>query len=154
MIRISGPNRTGGVQANGGIRRTDAGASGFAPATTGPQTRAASPMPAGSLSGLDALLALQAVEPDAPRRRRKALRSGHQMLDVLEEIKIGLLSGQLSAEALDRVAGLLGGLEASGDPELDALIDDIALRAEVELAKLGRFVDRGGPGSVHIDKVP
>ncbi len=97
---------------------------------------------AAGLAGLDALIALQSIDPDGPRRRRRAAKRGHDLLDVLEEIKIGLLSGAVSGSALDRITALLGGLEMSGDARLDDLIADISLRAEVEMAKLGRYLDR------------
>jgi hypothetical protein len=98
-------------------------------------------MPAGptAVSGLDALLALQAVDADRPGGRRRAVKHGADLLDALEEIRIGLLSGSIAGEALERVLAIVSELEPSGDAGLDALVAEIALRAEVEAAKLGRF---------------
>ena len=62
-----------------------------------------------------------------------------QALDRLDEMRIGLLSGQMSGEAIARILNLLDEAEPTGDPRLDELMEDIALRAEVELAKLGYF---------------
>ena len=92
-----------------------------------------------ALTGLDALIALQAVDADAPRKKRKAVKRGRDLLDRLDEIRIGLLSGHMSGEAIARVLSLLDETEPTGDPRLDGLMEDIALRAEVELAKLGYF---------------
>jgi len=138
-MRIYGPNRMTGVGGSSTARRGDGPSSSFLPHEAEPPARtptASAPM---ALAGLDALIALQAIDADAPRKKRKAVRKGHDILDLLDEIKVGLLSGGLSAEAIERVIWQLDGIEESGDPALDDLIADIALRAEVELAKLGRY---------------
>jgi hypothetical protein len=67
------------------------------------------------------------------------VKHGADLLDALEEIRIGLLSGSIAGEALERVLAIVSELEPSGDAGLDALVAEIALRAEVEAAKLGRF---------------
>jgi hypothetical protein len=112
----------------------------FAPVSAEPAVRASTAAAVPGLSGLDALIALQAIDSDRPSRRRRAVRQGHHLLDILDEMKIGLLSGTVSGSALDRIATLLGGLEPSGDEAVDQLVAEIALRAEVELAKLGRYL--------------
>ena len=138
-MRIQGPNRLGGVSSGSPTKRTDG--TGFALPSEGeggaPKTATATATHA--LAGLDALIALQAVDADAPRKKRKAVKRGRDLLDRLDEIRIGLLSGRLSGEAIARILNLLDETEATGDPRLDELMEDIALRAEVELAKLGYF---------------
>lgn len=145
-MRISGSGRPVAVQSGVAAgRAAPAGAAAFAPAAAEAPSRApaaASTGGAASVAGLDALMALQSIDPDGPRRRRRAVKRGHDLLDVLEDLKVGLLSGAVSGSALDRVASLVAALESSGDPRLDGLVADIALRAEVELAKLGRYVER------------
>jgi hypothetical protein len=138
-MRIQGPNRLGGVSSGSSTKRTDG--SGFA-LPSEPEAGTTKPANAGAthaLAGLDALIALQAVDSDAPRKRKKAVKRGRDLLDKLDEIRIGLLSGSLSGEAIARILDLLEQAEPSGDPRLDALMEDITLRAEVELAKLGYF---------------
>jgi hypothetical protein len=143
MIRIGGPTRTIGTQGGRGARKADGTGATFSPTYNSEQpARAATTSPATATPGLDVLLALQAIDGDQPRKRKRAAKQGHDLLDVLEEIKIGLLSGHLSGDSLDRISALVGGLEASGDERLDALVADISLRAQVEMAKLGHFVDQ------------
>ena len=102
-MRIQGPNRLGGVSSGSSTKRTDG--SGFAlpsePEGGAPKTATATATHA--LAGLDALIALQAVDADAPRKKRKAVKRGRDLLDRLDEIRIGLLSGQLSGEAIARI---------------------------------------------------
>jgi hypothetical protein len=90
-----------------------------------------------SIGGIDTLLALQGVE-EPGERRRKAVKRGRNALDALDALKLGLLSGTLDTGALARLKSVTAGLaEPSGDPALDAVLAEIELRAQVELAKIG-----------------
>jgi len=90
-----------------------------------------------SIGGIDALLALQGVEEPA-ERRRKAVKRGKSALDALDALKLGLLSGTFDTSALARLKSVTATLsEPSGDPMLDAVLAEIELRAQVELAKIG-----------------
>ena len=95
--------------------------------------------PAGvrNIGGIDALLALQGVE-EPGERRKKAVRRGRGALDALDALKLGLLSGTLDTGALARLKSAGTGLaEPTGDAGLDTVMAEIALRVEVELAKVG-----------------
>lgn len=100
--------------------------------------RASSTAPVAPAAGLDAILALQAVG-DFTESRRKAIKRGTRLLDLLEEMKADLLVGRLGPERLDAMVHQLTTLRERVEPEIDAVIDDIELRVRVELAKLGRF---------------
>lgn len=97
-----------------------------------------------SLGGLDSLLALQMVDaaPDAtdrPAKRRAMVQRGEDILDRLEELRVGLLLGSVPKERLAALAQMVRDRrEEAEDPQLGALLDEIELRAEVELAKLTR----------------
>ena len=89
------------------------------------------------MGGIDALLALQGVE-EPGERRRKAVKRGRTALDALDALKLGLLSGTFDTGALARLKSVTAALgEPSGDPTLDAVLAEIELRAQVELAKIG-----------------
>jgi hypothetical protein len=122
--------------AAGATRR---GVSGqrFAPETQG-SAPSATAHAAVSLASVDALLALQG-EQDSGERRRRSLRRGHDLLDALDRLKAALLSGRVPVADLRAIAARLAERAgSSGDPKLDDLLAHIELRAEVELAKLGR----------------
>ncbi|HUV33207.1 MAG TPA: flagellar assembly protein FliX, partial [Devosiaceae bacterium] len=82
--------------------------------------------------------ALQAVD-DPLFARKKTVRRGHALLDALDAIKADLLVGRLSEGRLNRIVALVGQARAGADPTLEAIVDEIELRARVELAKLGVF---------------
>ena len=72
------------------------------------------------------------------RAARRAVKRGRNALDALDELKIGLLSGTLDTGALARLKAAPAALaEPTGDPGLDAVLAEIELRVEVELAKIG-----------------
>lgn len=89
-------------------------------------------------TSIDALLALQAAE-DPRARRRKLIRRGNQLMDALDGLRTDLLAGKLSDGRLNQLMAVMSQARERAEPGLDALIDDIELRARVELAKRGLF---------------
>lgn len=84
------------------------------------------------------MLALQAAG-DALERKRRAVRRGRDLLDHLDQVKVALLSGRVPVERLMLIRAVLASRRDLGDdPALEELLAQIDLRAEVELAKLGR----------------
>jgi hypothetical protein len=134
-MRVTGPNGSGVVANAPQTRR--AGASTFSLNTPDAAQAAKATAAAPAIGGIDALIALQGVE-DAGERRRRAVKRGRHALDALDELKIGLLSGTLETAALARLKAAVSDLkDSSGDGELDAVLAEISLRVEVELAKFG-----------------
>ncbi len=90
-------------------------------------------------ANIDALLALQGIEEDPVERRKRSVTRGKTALDVLDDLKMGLLSGNLNASTVMRLRDAAANLKSSsGDPGLDAVLSEIELRVEVELAKAGQ----------------
>ena len=91
----------------------------------------------GSVSALDALLALQQSGDALDSPRKAAVLRAKSLLEQLEAVRDGLLSGALSGPRLKQLVGLMDQQrEMIDDPELSAVLDEIDLRARVELAKL------------------
>jgi len=94
---------------------------------------------ASPLSSIDALLPLQEVS-DRRGGRRSALMRGEEILDRLDEIRMGLLLGRIPRDRLKQLLELVEKRrETFDDQRLTELLDDIELRAKVELAKLGEI---------------
>lgn len=109
--------------------RLDTGAAAAAPA------RIANAEPTTSL---DALLALQSVD-DPLQARKRTVRRGRALVDALDGVMTDLLLGRVAEGRLNQLVALIGQVRDPTSPELDSLIDEIELRARVELAKFGRF---------------
>ena len=83
-------------------RRRGAPRPGVLPSTEEEASRAAAASSAlRTVGGIDALIALQGVE-DPTERRRHAVKRGRLALDALDELKIGLLGGELTPATLTR----------------------------------------------------
>ena len=90
---------------------------------------------AAPLASVDALWALQEV-PDSTTGRSKGLMRADDMLDILEEVRKGILLGSISMPNLRALADLARNQQGNtDDKQLDELLQEIELRAEVELAK-------------------
>ncbi|WP_373086658.1 flagellar assembly protein FliX [Sneathiella sp.] len=89
------------------------------------------------ISSIDALMALQGVD-DESGGNKKALTKGQDLLEKLDAIRHGLLTGDLSARKLLQLQETLAAYKISGaDPKLAEIVRDIEVRAAVELAKYG-----------------
>jgi hypothetical protein len=134
-MRIYGPNGATPAPSTSGARRGSSSAFSLPnPGEASDSRPAAAPVGVGSI---DALLALQGVEDPAERRKR-AVRRGRDALDVLDDLKIGLLSGSLDQSTVQRLRVAASDLKTnSGDTGLDQVLAEIELRVEVELAKAG-----------------
>ena len=136
-MRISGPNGTTLGSQTSGARRTSSG--GFSLPDTASATESRTAVAPKASAGIDALLALQGIEDDPVERRKRSVQRGKRALDVLDDLKIGLLSGNLVGATVGRLRDAAANLKSSsGDPGLDAVLSEIELRVEVELAKAGQ----------------
>ncbi|HRD46828.1 MAG TPA: flagellar assembly protein FliX, partial [Caulobacter sp.] len=88
------------------------------------------------LAGIEALLALQDVGGPLERRKRAVSRAG-RILDILDEVKIALIDGDLSEASLERlVRAVRDERQSTDDGRLETVLDEIETRAAVEIAKL------------------
>jgi len=137
-MRILGPNGTTLGSQTSNVRRSGSG--GFAlpeDAISTSETRATTAPKAAT--NIDALLALQGIKEDPVEKRKRSVQRGRRALDVLDDIKISLLSGNFDTANVSRLREAAANLKSSsGDPGLDSVLAEIELRVEVELAKAGQ----------------
>ncbi len=133
-MKVTGPSGSSASQsARPGKAAGGFSLGGAAPAAATGATAAAASV--AGVAGVSALMALQGVE-DATERRRRAIRRGGGLLDRLDELKLALLSGEAGEGALDRLSrALREERPVDDDPGLNGLLEQIDLRAAVELAK-------------------
>ena len=93
----------------------------------------------GPVAAVDALLAVQEVG-DATRGRSRGAVRAQLMIDGLDDIRHGLLSGAIPRSKLAALVEVVREeRERSDDARLSSLLDEIELRASVELAKLDQL---------------
>lgn len=134
------PTKVSGIsQAKRSKKTASTGGSAFADmiSETGGAEQVSGPAPT---SGVDSVFAAQAVG-DREGSARKARERAEVMLSKLEDIRDGLLMGMVPVDRLqDLTIAVRQQREELDDPRLSEILDDIELRARVELAKLGRSV--------------
>jgi hypothetical protein len=87
------------------------------------------------LNALDMLLSVQAAG-EALQQRQKQLRQAHLTLDGLEELRRALLMGSVPIYLLQTIETRMSEMKQQMmAPELRDVIEEIELRAAVELAK-------------------
>ena len=96
-----------------------------------------------SIAQLDALLAAQETEdPTQQSARRRAYVRADSILDKLEEVRIKMLVGNLTLGHMIDVADVVAShRDKIEDPKLTAIMDEIDLRAQVEIAKVRVALD-------------
>lgn len=137
-MRIDGTANRANVNRNSNSKRSAGGGAVFRPEAAKASRPAQAQVPVAPSSGIEAILALQGVDR-GQERKRNAVRHGQSLLDTLEEIKQDLLVGNIGEGRLHRLMALVTRARQQADPDLEALIDDIDLRAQVELAKFGMY---------------
>lgn len=90
--------------------------------------------PVGAVSAL--LFAQESGDQMAGQQKNK--RRANDILDEMERLRLAILDGSIPLAQLHNIQRMVNQQRAQmNDPDLSALLDDIELRAAVELAKLG-----------------
>jgi len=137
-MKIDAP---GSVRANS-VRRTGKSRNGeggeFARHIS--STTDSAPVAGGSaahVGSVEALVALQQAPDATTQSKAPEQKHAEDLLDRLDQIRLGILRGDISPIDLQAlVASLAQRRRQGGDPRLIAIVEEIELRAKVELAKL------------------
>ena len=135
-MEIKGPSRIESTS----VRRVSKGASAstgaFHVSETPEQPHNTALAAPGPLAAVDTILMLQNVD-DSTTGPSRGVARGEQLLDLLDSVRDGLLAGGIPRTTLNRLATAVGRRqEKFSDPRLQSVLDEIELRAHVELAKL------------------
>lgn len=131
VTRKSGSGGQGGGQGGSSFSSSvDASSSGV--------SDAAAPTNSQSIAQIDALLALQGTEDATQgRSKQKMKKRAVNILDALDKIRMKMLTGQMTVGDMIDVADVVAShREQIDDPALMGLMDEVDLRAQVELAKM------------------
>jgi len=148
-VKVEGPKSSSSVRGTGAARKAGpVGKTGEFAAELDKLAgvdEAGGPDGAAEVSGVanvGGILAAQSVAGEAPpdfKERQRRAQRGAELLDRLEEIRRGLLLGSIPKDRLGDLARMVREKRERGaDPVVSRLLDEIELRAEVEIAKLSR----------------
>ncbi len=139
VSKIGGPKEPQGTRKKGSVSGTS-GAFADSLKTAQTETESAPVTESGTVGNVSSVFAVQEV-PDAleQRSRKQAMIYGNDLLERLDQLKIGVLDGSIPKEKLTDLAHhLRQKRQSSSDERLNEIIAEIELRAEVEIAKLSR----------------
>ncbi|HEY1096488.1 MAG TPA: flagellar assembly protein FliX [Alphaproteobacteria bacterium] len=140
MTRIDGPGRTGAVGKTDKAKKAGSvGGSSFADLLSEEAGAVEGVTPALGTGAISTLLSIQANEQATEREnRQRAIAYGDDLLDELDNLRVGLLMGNYTINQLQQISYRLEQRRLSiDDPQLLSIIDDIELRVRVEIAKYG-----------------
>ena len=138
-MEIKGPGR---IETSAIKRKTTAGAAAGGFSVAGAESHAQIVAGPGPIAALDSILMLQQLD-DSTQGKSKGQAHGEQLLDLLDSVRDGLLAGGIPRATLNRLAAAVTRRhEAFADPKLQDVLDQIELRAHVELAKLEQLDKR------------
>lgn len=145
-MKIGGPDQTSKTSSTkkGGKSSSSTGTTGFSSLLGADETEApAHAAAASSIAGIDALLLAQETEDPAERAARKRMHArASDILGELDKIKIGMLTGTLSVGNMIDIADVVAShREKIKDPALCSILDEIDLRAQIEIAKMKMALD-------------
>ena len=91
-----------------------------------------------AVTSADAIFATQTISTEEENQiRKKLIKKGKDLLESLEEIREGLLFGEISRDRLIEISRMVKQKDISSqDEKLQEILQEIELRVEVELAKL------------------
>jgi len=135
-VDINGPRRVDSSNIRRAARSGGTGTQNFSAGDIQDAQKASALTGNSPLSAVDTILALQGLD-DSSGGRKQGVTQGEQLLDLLDNVRDGLLTGGIPRLTLTRLAMATGKRGAGfSDPKLQSILDEIELRALVELAKL------------------
>lgn len=99
-----------------------------------------------SIGTVDSLLALQGADDPAARSARKRMKQrAGVILGELEKLRVAMLTGGVTVGHMIDIADVIAShREKITDPGLTDIMDEIDLRAQVEMAKMRMVLDNNG----------
>ncbi len=136
-MKVEGPNRT---QSSSPTQRKSkvSGDGSFGDMLTDGADAPSGAAATHSIAHIDALLAAQEAESPTERAAKKRMHSrASTILDELESMRLALLTGTLTVGHVVDIADVVAQhREKIMDPRMTAILDEIDLRAQIELAKM------------------
>ncbi|MFK7838822.1 MAG: flagellar assembly protein FliX [Bdellovibrionales bacterium] len=142
-MKVRGPGNTQGPNKTKKAPDASATDGSFGKLMAGGNEPAAATTNTQNIAQVDALLAIQGAEdPTQGATRKRMRRRADTLLNTLDTLKDSLLGGQLTVGDMIDVADVVAShREKIDDPELTNIMDEIDLRAQVELAKMRVALD-------------
>ena len=139
-MKVEGPSGPSNIRYTGKVTRKPGAGGSFVDKldSTGETAGTAATSATSGVFGLEQLLGLQEVD-DATTGKARARQYGADILDRLDELRLQILEGRISVDRLQQLSRAVSARRAvTADPKILEILDEIDLRAQVEIAKFTR----------------
>jgi len=143
-MKIEGPSKTQQTSKTGKTGKTEKTGDGsfedYVAAGTQKSGKAGASQ---SIAKVDSLLAVQGAEDPTERASRgRMVRRADDLLGELDKIRVALLTGNLTVGHVIDIADVVAShREKVTDPQLTSVLDEIDLRAQIEIAKMRKSME-------------
>lgn len=142
-MKIEGPSKSQKASSTSKTSKTGKTNSSFGDMVTGAAKETSGVAATQSIAKVDALLAVQGAESAMERKaRRKMVERGDKVIRQLDHLRLGLLTGKLTiGQVIDLADVIASHREKVNDPEMTAVLDEIDMRAQIEIAKMRKAME-------------
>ncbi len=142
-MKVEGPSKSGKADQSKKAGKTSKGDSTFGDMVVGAAKEASSTQATQAISKVDALLAVQGVETATDRKAKRRMQErGDKILRQMDHMRLAILTGNLTiGQVLDIADVVASHRENIDDPEMSAVLDEIDLRAQIEIAKMRKAME-------------
>ena len=140
MFKVEDVNKSSELSGTKNTRRIGSGESFAQYLNIAKGTETQNVRSTAAVASADAIFATQSITDEEKRQiRDKMIKRAKTLLDKLDEIRDGLLVGEIAKDKLIEISRFVKQQDLnSGDERLNEILGEVELRVEVELAKLTR----------------
>ena len=145
-MKVQGPGQAQGASSTKKSGKTAKSDSHFGDFIASGPSSAETVKTTQSIGTVDSLLALQGAEDPAAQSSRKRMKQrAGVILGELDKLRMAMLTGQVTVGHMVDIADVIAShREKISDPALTAIMDEVDLRAQVELAKMRMAMEAEG----------
>lgn len=142
-MKIEGPSKTKGTSGTKKSGSVSGAEGSFEDFIAHAPKESASAAPTRSIARVDSLLSVQAAESPTERSaRRKVRERGESILKELDRLRHSILTGNMTLGQVIDIADVVAShREQVQDPKLTAILDEIDMRAQIEIAKARKALE-------------
>lgn len=143
MMKVDGPGKTQQASQTQRKGKTSGAGGAFGEFLTDGAEQTGGASATHSIAHIDTLLAVQEAENPTERAARKRMQArADTLLNELEKMRMALLTGTLTVGHVIDIADVVAQhREKIMDPRLTAILDEIDMRAQIELAKMRQAME-------------
>lgn len=143
-MKIDGPSKTQGAGKSSKTKKTGKTDSTFGDMVASAAKETSAAAATQSIAKVDALLAVDGVGSATEGKARKQARDrADKILRQMDHMRLAILTGNLTIGQVIDIADVVAShREKINDPNLTAVLDEIDMRAQIEIAKMRKAMEK------------